>query len=66
METWKAQLDDVGEQYKGLLQDLLSRMVPSEAADSVYSDMRESFEAAAQSLMSNPNLLWQTQSRLVQ
>merc|ERR1712000_74453 len=41
-------------------------MAPSEAADSVYSDMRESFEAAARSLMSNPNLLWQTQSRLMQ
>ncbi|CAH1045343.1 alpha/beta fold hydrolase [Halomonas sp. TD01] len=66
LEAWKVQLSDVGEQYKGLLEDLLSRMVPSEAADSVQSDMRESFEAAAQSLMSNPNLLWQTQSRLLQ
>ena len=66
MEAWKAQLDDISEQYKGLLEDLLSRMAPSEAADSVYSDMRESFEAAARSLMSNPNLLWQTQSRLMQ
>ena len=66
MEAWKAQLDDVAEQYKGLLEDLLQRIVPSEAADSVYRDMRESFEAAAQSLMSNPNLLWQTQSRLIQ
>ncbi len=66
IEAWKAQLDDVAEQYKGLLEDLLQRIVPSEAADSVYRDMRESFEAAAQSLMSNPNLLWQTQSRLIQ
>lgn len=66
LEAWKVQLSDVGEQYKGLLEDLLSRIAPSEAADSVYSDMRESFEAAAQSLMSNPNLLWQTQSRLMQ
>ncbi len=65
MEAWKAQLDDIGEQYNALLGDLLTRMAPSEAADSVYSDMRESFEAAARSLMSNPNLLWQTQSRLM-
>ncbi|QNI03543.1 class I poly(R)-hydroxyalkanoic acid synthase [Halomonas sp. SH5A2] len=66
LEAWNAQLKDIGEQYQGLMQDLLSRMAPSEAADSVYSDMRESFEAGAQSLMQNPTLLWQTQSRLLQ
>ncbi|MCA1771381.1 MAG: class I poly(R)-hydroxyalkanoic acid synthase [Halomonas sp.] len=66
LEAWNAQLKDIGEQYQGLMQDLLSRIAPSEAADSVYSDMRESFEAGAQSLMQNPTLLWQTQSRLLQ
>ncbi|SNY99266.1 class I poly(R)-hydroxyalkanoic acid synthase [Halomonas sp. hl-4] len=66
LDAWNAQLKDIGEQYQGLMQDLLSRIAPSEAADSVYSDMRESFEAGAQSLMQNPTLLWQTQSRLLQ
>ncbi|SDO02286.1 class I poly(R)-hydroxyalkanoic acid synthase [Vreelandella arcis] len=66
LEAWNAQLKDIGEEYQGLMQDLLSRIAPSEAADSVYSDMRESFEAGAQALMQNPTLLWQTQSRLLQ
>ncbi|MGM0855535.1 MAG: class I poly(R)-hydroxyalkanoic acid synthase [Pseudomonadota bacterium] len=66
LDAWNAQLKDIGEQYQGLMQDLLSRIAPSEAADSIYSDMRESFEAGAQALMQNPTLLWQTQSRLLQ
>ncbi|MGS2744095.1 class I poly(R)-hydroxyalkanoic acid synthase [Halomonas sp. LS-001] len=66
MDTWNAQLKDIGEQYQGLMQDLMARMAPSEAADSVNKDMRESFEAGAQALMQNPTLLWQTQARLLQ
>ena len=66
MDAWNAQLKDIGEQYQGLMQDLLARMTPSEAADSVNKDMRESFEAGAQALMQNPTLLWQTQARLLQ
>ena len=66
LEEWNNQLKEIGEQYQGLMQDLLSRIAPSEAADSIYSDMRESFEAGAQSLMQNPTLLWETQARLVQ
>ena len=66
LEEWHNQLKEIGEQYQGLMQDLLSRIAPSEAADSIYSDMRESFEAGAQSLMQNPTLLWETQARLVQ
>lgn len=66
MSAWKRVLDEVGEQYQGLMEDLLARMAPSEAADSVYSDMRASFEAAAQALMGNPALVWQTQARLAQ
>lgn len=58
IEAWNNQLKEISEQYQGLMQDLLSRIAPSEAADSIYSDMRESFEAAAQSLMQNPTLLW--------
>ncbi|MDR9440599.1 MAG: class I poly(R)-hydroxyalkanoic acid synthase [Halomonas sp.] len=66
LEAWNAQLAAIGEEYKALMQDLLARMVPSDAAESVYEDMRQSFQAGAQSLMQNPSLLWQTQSRLLQ
>lgn len=66
IEVWNTQLKEAAEQYQGLMQDLLAHMAPSEAADSVYSDMRKSFEAGAQALMNNPTLLWQTQARLLQ
>ncbi|XKF16382.1 class I poly(R)-hydroxyalkanoic acid synthase [Halomonas sp. BLK-85] len=66
MDAWNTQLKDIGEQYQGLMQDLMARMAPSDAADSVHKDMRESFEAGAQALMQNPTLLWQTQARLLQ
>ncbi|NYS61033.1 class I poly(R)-hydroxyalkanoic acid synthase [Vreelandella salicampi] len=65
-DAWNAQLKEIGEQYQALMQDLLARIAPSEAADSVYSDMRESFEAGAKALAENPTLLWQTQARLAQ
>ncbi|MBE0464570.1 class I poly(R)-hydroxyalkanoic acid synthase [Halomonas sp. FME20] len=66
IEAWHAQLQEMGGQYQGLMQDLLARIAPSEAADSIQDDMRKSFEAGAQSLMNNPTLLWQTQTRLLQ
>ncbi|WP_447555811.1 class I poly(R)-hydroxyalkanoic acid synthase [Vreelandella sp. EE22] len=66
LTAWKTVMEGVGEQYQRLMEDLLARMVPSEAADTIYGDMRQSFEAAAQALMSNPALLWQTQTRLMQ
>lgn len=66
IEDWNNQLKEMADQYQGLMQDLLARIAPSEAADSIYTDMRESFEAGAQSLMQNPTLLWETQIRLVQ
>ena len=66
MQAWNAQLKEVGGQYQELMQELLARMVPSEAAGSIHEDMRKSFEAGAQALMNNPALLWQTQTRLLQ
>ena len=66
LEAWNAQLQQIGEEYRHLMGDLLERMVPSDAADSVYEDMRSSFQAAAESLMGNPPQLWQTQARLLQ
>ena len=66
LEAWNAQLQQIGEEYRHLMGDLLERMVPSDAADSVYEDMRKSFQTAAESLMGNPPQLWQTQARLMQ
>ncbi|MEQ6915941.1 class I poly(R)-hydroxyalkanoic acid synthase [Halomonas aquatica] len=66
LEAWNAQLAVIGEEYKALMQDLLARMVPSDAAESVHEDMRRSFQAGAESLMQNQPLLWQTHSRLLQ
>ncbi|MYL23816.1 class I poly(R)-hydroxyalkanoic acid synthase [Halomonas alkaliantarctica] len=65
-QAWNAQLKEVGEHYQALMQDMFTRLAPSEAAESVHNDMRESFEAAAQALAQNPTLLWQTQARLLQ
>ncbi|WP_252109151.1 MULTISPECIES: class I poly(R)-hydroxyalkanoic acid synthase [unclassified Halomonas] len=64
--VWRGAMEKVGEQYQALMEELLAKMAPSDAADSVYSDMRQSFEAAARSLMGNPTLLWETQARLMQ
>lgn len=66
IDTWNAHMKEIGKQYQGLMQDLLERMVPSDAADSVYKDMHETFQGAAQALLQNPGLLWQTQARLMQ
>lgn len=66
LEAWQAQLQEMGTQYQGLIQDLLTRTLPSEAAELIYADMRSSFEASAQALMQDPSLLWQTQARLLQ
>ncbi|AMC99962.1 class I poly(R)-hydroxyalkanoic acid synthase [Halomonas chromatireducens] len=65
-EEWNTQLQEMGQQYQALMQDLLARMAPDAAADTIHSDMREAFKAGAESLMRDPMLLWQTQARLVQ
>ena len=65
-EEWSAQLQEMGQQYQALMQDLLARMAPDAAADTIHNDMREAFQAGAESLMRNPQLLWQTQARLAQ
>ncbi|MDX5376218.1 MAG: class I poly(R)-hydroxyalkanoic acid synthase, partial [Halomonas sp.] len=59
LEEWKEQLQEMGQHYQGLLQDLLERMAPDAAADSIQADMRDAFQAGAESLMRNPQLLWQ-------
>ncbi|XKE46451.1 class I poly(R)-hydroxyalkanoic acid synthase [Halomonas organivorans] len=66
VEAWNEQIKAIGEEYKALMEDLLPRMVPDDAAESVYAHMREAFQAGAESLMQDPSLLWETQTRLVQ
>ncbi|WP_016853786.1 class I poly(R)-hydroxyalkanoic acid synthase [Halomonas smyrnensis] len=66
LEAWSAQIQAIGEEYKALLEDLIPRMVPDDAAQSVHAHMREAFQAGAESLMQDPTLLWETQARLVQ
>ncbi|MCE8034399.1 class I poly(R)-hydroxyalkanoic acid synthase [Billgrantia tianxiuensis] len=66
LEEWNEQLQELGQHYQALMQELLQRMAPDAAADSIQADMRDAFRAGAESLMSNPQLLWQTQARLLQ
>ena len=65
-QEWSDQLSAFGEQYQALMEDMLGRMIPSEAADAVLEDIRNSFQAGAESLMNNPTLLWETQTKLLQ
>ncbi|RTQ98059.1 class I poly(R)-hydroxyalkanoic acid synthase [Halomonas nitroreducens] len=66
LEVWNEQFKAIGEEYKALMEDLLPRMVPDDAAETIYADMREAFRAGAESLMQDPSLLWQTQARLLE
>ncbi|MCG6658729.1 class I poly(R)-hydroxyalkanoic acid synthase [Halomonas campisalis] len=66
LEEWNAQLQEIGQQYQALMQDLLERMAPDEAADTIQTDIREAFRAGAESLMRDPQLLWKTQAQLLQ
>ncbi|RDB43909.1 class I poly(R)-hydroxyalkanoic acid synthase [Halomonas sp. DQ26W] len=66
LEEWNSQLQEMGQQYQALMQDLLAKMAPDEAADTIHNDMRDAFQAGAESLMRNPQLVWQTQARLLQ
>lgn len=39
LEAWSAQIQAIGEEYKALLEDLIPRMVPDDAAQSVHAHM---------------------------
>ncbi len=66
LDEWNTQLQEIGQQYQSLMQELLERMTPDSAADSIKSEMCEAFKAGAESLTRSPQLLWQTQARLLQ
>lgn len=66
MAEWSQQLDAIGKEYQVLLQELVTRMVPSEAADTIYADMRDTFQAGLEALMRDPQAWSSVQQRLVQ
>ncbi|WP_275287912.1 class I poly(R)-hydroxyalkanoic acid synthase [Halomonas elongata] len=66
LEAWGEQAKLIGEQYRALIEDVVPRLVPDAAAESVYADMHESFRAGAEALNRDPSLLWQTQARLME
>ncbi len=66
LDEWNTQLKEIGQQYQALMQEMLERMTPDSAADSIKGEMCEAFKAGAESLTRSPQLLWQTQTRLLQ
>ncbi|MDN3553684.1 class I poly(R)-hydroxyalkanoic acid synthase [Halomonas almeriensis] len=66
LAAWGEQARLIGEHYQALLEDVLPRLVPDSAAESVYTDMRDTFRAGAQALNRDPSLFYQTQVRLMQ
>ncbi|MFC3283008.1 class I poly(R)-hydroxyalkanoic acid synthase [Litchfieldella rifensis] len=66
MEEWAQQLDAIGREYQVLMQEMLARMLPSEAGKTVYADMRDTFQAGLEALAHNPQALYGAQMRLAQ
>lgn len=63
---WAAKLESIGQEYQALMQEMLTRLLPSEAGASIYSDMQESFRVGAEALSLKPQLLYGAQMRLAQ
>ncbi|MGC3873567.1 class I poly(R)-hydroxyalkanoic acid synthase [Halomonas sp. GXIMD04776] len=59
-------LGAINHEYQALTQELLTRMMPSEAGESILGDMKESLRRGAEALASNPQLLYGAQMRLAQ
>ncbi|WP_136252981.1 class I poly(R)-hydroxyalkanoic acid synthase [Onishia niordana] len=66
LQEWNKQLEVMGQEYQVLMQDMLARMLPGEAGKTIYEDMRESFRAGAEALVSDPDTLMNAQLRLAQ
>ncbi|WP_168016489.1 class I poly(R)-hydroxyalkanoic acid synthase [Halomonas salinarum] len=66
LQEWNKQLEVMGQEYQVLMQDMLARMLPGEAGKTIYEDMRESFRAGAEALVSDPETLMNAQLRLAQ
>ncbi|WP_192034711.1 class I poly(R)-hydroxyalkanoic acid synthase [Halomonas sp. YLGW01] len=66
LQEWTEQLEVIGQEYQVLMQDMLARMLPGEAGKCIYDDMRESFRAGVEALISDPEALVNAQLRLAQ
>ncbi|MGB8711922.1 MAG: class I poly(R)-hydroxyalkanoic acid synthase [Onishia taeanensis] len=66
LQEWTEQLEVMGQEYQVLMQDMLARMLPGEAGKTIYDDMRESFRAGVEALVSDPETLINTQLQLAQ
>ncbi|PAU75375.1 class I poly(R)-hydroxyalkanoic acid synthase [Halomonas salipaludis] len=66
IEAWREQLTAIGQQYQQMLGDLVARIEPSEAGQSVYNDMRDSLTAGLEALASDPQAMQAAQWRLMQ
>ena len=65
-EGWGAQLQDWSQHSQALFEEWLKHMAPNVASESIQADMQAAFRSGVEALMRNPQLLWQTQARLVQ
>ncbi|WP_355661366.1 class I poly(R)-hydroxyalkanoic acid synthase [Halomonas salifodinae] len=65
-DGWSEQLERIGREYQAVLQDLMARAAPSEAAKQVQEDMRETFRAGLEALMRDPQALYGAQWQLMQ
>ncbi|HSH49589.1 MAG TPA: class I poly(R)-hydroxyalkanoic acid synthase, partial [Halomonas sp.] len=66
LEAWGTQLQQIGEEYRALMSDALERMMPQGLSGAINEDMRDKMRLGAEALMSDPALLWQAQTRLLQ
>ncbi|SHF42811.1 polyhydroxyalkanoate synthase [Modicisalibacter ilicicola DSM 19980] len=65
-EEWVAKLESINREYQALTQEMLARLMPSEAGESILSDMKASLRQGVEALAGNPQLLYGAQMRLVQ
>lgn len=63
---WAGVVQEASTQYQALMSDMLERLWPSAAASTIYDEMGRCFQAGAEALARDPQLLISTQTRLFQ
>ena len=63
---WASVMQQASAQYQALMSDMLERLWPSAAASTIYDEMGRCFQAGAEALARDPQLLMSTQTRLFQ
>ncbi len=63
---WASAMQQASAQYQALMSDMLERLWPSAAASTIYDEMGRCFQAGAEALARDPQLLMSTQTRLFQ